>query len=239
MNFKKEQYFLDHNNKLMNFLEFMDMFNQLHFDFLKEKGFGVNLPKITLSYKENKGLRCEEIYLTLPNKILNTMSLFYQRNVIKNIEKHPIMTSHQLCEFNELVIDNQIRYLGNEKWGFYLDFLPLLFKFYNKQIELPQFIYLDTKSHSQLKTTYSALKNLVFDRKKKDLYLNLKHNSKEIEYMIEIDLSDNSKMKETVITIVQFILNTIIEFSHSPESQEKRKELQLQYIEALGLQDFF
>lgn len=209
MNFKKEQSILDCNNRLMNFLDFVNAFNQLYSDFLIKNNWIEEKIVAKLTYNNNKKLFYKEIYYINFKQV--------DEGEFKMIHNFPFMFSYNYgdCE----VIIGRTKLIQHKNWKFYLTFFNLLFNFKNI---LPIFI------------------DLQYISDKKNFRLFVANDSEDNAYDLSFDLfNPNLTMRETVITLVQFTLNKVIEFSHSPKSQEKQKELKLQYIEKLDLQDFF
>lgn len=209
MNFKKERYFLDCNNRLMNFLDFVNAFNQLYSDFLIKNNWIEEKIVAKLTYNNNKKLFYKEIYYINFKQV--------DEGEFKMIHNFPFMFSYNYgdCE----VIIGRTKLIQHKNWKFYLTFFNLLFNFKNI---LPIFI------------------DLQYISDKKNFRLFVANDSEDNAYDLSFDLfNPNLTMRETVITLVQFTLNKVIEFSHSPKSQEKQKELKLQYIYKLDLQDFF
>lgn len=209
MNFKKEQSILDCNNRLMNFLDFVNAFNQLYSDFLIKNNWIEEKIVAKLTYNNNKKLFYKEIYYINFKQV--------DEGEFKMIHNFPFMFSYNYgdCE----VIIGRTKLIQHKNWKFYLTFFNLLFSFKNI---LPIFI------------------DLQYISDKKNFRLFVANDSEDNAYDLSFDLfNPNLTMRETVITLVQFTLNKVIEFSHSPKSQEKQKELKLQYIDKLDLQDFF
>lgn len=176
MNFKKERYFLDYKNNLMNFLDFSCIFNKLHHEFIEKYNLNKELWIINMTYCEEKKdwILLDDSFFSVNRDMSyqkdlndNLIRKYYQKNVIDLIKKHPFLNNGfdfldesknkilTLREFNNIKKNNQ-------KTVFNTIFLLLFLKkeFNNNNIYLKyfslmeSFIIGDISNHERLFSFY-------------------------------------------------------------------------------------